>query len=272
MRIGLIAAALLTAPLWGQDKPKAPSTAEAAEQVRTIQTRLQTTAAVGDFQADVARREKEFDGLKEIVSRYVVARIEASPDIKVWDLRNGLIDVLGVKYDERLGPDNFHQPPYVFRIEPPYLSNRPVVFALVYDGDVYDGSGGARVVVESYALEKGKARLAGRGGSELNGIYMRENRGGAQQVGADELLVQGLVAWSSGHELPYGAALYRVTENGVETVWAKVTPGLHASVFGSHLMVEYHDEKLDNGHDPDTRLDVYYLDNGVPKLVFQRVF
>jgi hypothetical protein len=37
-------------------------------------------------------------------------------------------------------------------------------------------------------------------------------------------------------------------------------------------MVQYHDEKLDNCHDPDTRLDVYFLDNGVPKLVFQRVF
>jgi hypothetical protein len=56
-------------------------------------------------------------------------------------------------------------------------------------------------------------------------------------------------------------------------VWKPpITPGLRASVFGSHLMVQYHDEKLDNCHDPDTRLDVYFLDNGVPKLVFQRVF
>jgi hypothetical protein len=143
----------------------------------------------------------------------------------------------------------------------------------VYDGDIYPGTGGARIVVESYALDQGKVRLAGRAGSELNGIVMRENRGGAQQVGANEVLVQGQVGWASGHVLPFGAALYRVSETGVAIVWnPPVTPGLRASVFGSHLMVEYHDEKLDNGHDPDTRLDVYSLENGVPKLVFQRVF
>jgi hypothetical protein len=147
------------------------------------------------------------------------------------------------------------------------------MFAVVYDGQVYAGLGGARIVIESYALDKGEARLAGRGGSELNGIEMRESRGGAQQVGTDELLVQGQYTWASGHVLPFRAALFRVSETGVQTAWVPpITPGLRATVFGGHLLVEYHDEKLDNGHDPDTRLDVYSLDNGVPKLVFQRVF
>jgi hypothetical protein len=37
---------------------------------------------VCDFGADVARREKIFEGIKEIVSSYVIARIEAALDGK----------------------------------------------------------------------------------------------------------------------------------------------------------------------------------------------
>ncbi len=67
---------------WARDKPKAPSTTEAAERVRQIQTQLFGPAAGGDWDAEQAQREKIFDGLKQIVSNYVIARIEASPDIQ----------------------------------------------------------------------------------------------------------------------------------------------------------------------------------------------
>ncbi len=54
-----------------------------------------------------------------------------------------------------------------------------------------------------------------------------------------------------GHERRFGAALFRVSETGVDTVWhPPITPGLSASVFGGHLLVEYYDEKLDNGNFP----------------------
>ncbi len=263
----LIAAALLTVPLWSQSKPL--STEDASQQVREIQTALQSQEGVGDdFKAFVARREKIFDGVKEIVSRYAIGRIEAAPDIKWWELRDGLIRVLGVRYDERLGPDNFHQPPYVFRIEPPYLSNKPVMFSVVYDGEVYIGSGGARIVVESYVLDKGKARLAGRGGSELNGV-----EGGAQQVDNDELLVQGQFTWASGHVLPYEAALYRVSEAGVRLVWKNPDEAqydMRATVFGGNLFVEYRDPPHETAYSLAYGLDVYFLDKGVPKLAYHR--
>ena len=264
---GFIAALALTTALWGQDKPKAPSTAEAAEQVRTIQTKLLGPAGNGDWEAEQAQREKISDGIKEIVSSYVIARIEASPEINWWELRDGLIQVLGVKYDERGGPDApFRQPPYVFLSNPASRKSGPVVFSVVYGGDVCLGSGCARIVVESYVIDHGKARLSGRGGAELNGI-----EGRAQQVGTDELLVQGQYAWASGHVLPYGAALYRVSDGGVSTVWqAPITPELSASVFGGHLLVQYYDEKRNNFRNYPLSLDVYSLDEGVPKLVFHR--
>jgi hypothetical protein len=263
MRIGLIAAALLTAPLWGQTNES-----EIAKQRAQMFATMQSGEIAGDREADAARQEKILDGMNEIVSNYVIARINAAPDISPGDLRDGLIQVLG--YDQRPDP---HESPYVFRINPPYLSNRPVVFSIVDDGAVCYGIDCARIVVESYALDHGKARLAGRGGSEMNGIVMQEARGGAEQVGADELLVQGQRTWASGHVLPFKVALYRVSETGVQTVWqTPITPGVIATVFGGHLMVEYHDEELDSEHKPDTRLDVYSLDNGVPKLVFQRDF
>src|SRR5579863_9614903 len=145
-----IPAVVLTVPLWGQ--AKAPSAAEAAQQIGQIRAKLQGKLDSGDREADVARREEDFDRTKEIVSSFVIARVEASPDLNALDLRDSLIQVLGANHDKGLGPDSFHQPPYIFRIEPPYLSNRPVVFAVVYDGDIYPGAGGARIVVESYAL------------------------------------------------------------------------------------------------------------------------
>jgi hypothetical protein len=76
---GFIAALALTGALWGQDKPKAPSTAEAAQQIRQIQTKLLGPAGNGDWEAEQAQREKDFERVKEIVSSFVVARIEASP-------------------------------------------------------------------------------------------------------------------------------------------------------------------------------------------------
>ncbi len=67
--------------------------------------------------ADQAQREKVFDSIKEIVSSYVIARIEAMPSIKSGELRDGLIQVLGVvKYDERTGRDgSLHQLTYMNR-------------------------------------------------------------------------------------------------------------------------------------------------------------
>jgi hypothetical protein len=261
---------MLAVPLWCQtEKSKILPTTNAARQVRRIQMEILSTDVIGDAKSDQARRDREFAQFKKIVSDYVIAQVEAAPDINWWELRSPLVQILGDKHDARHSPENpLLESPHVFLGDPGYRKTGPVVFSVVYKGDACVGVGCARTVIDVYVIDQGKVRLAGRGGSELNGID-----GGAQQVGADEALIQGQVLWASGHVLPYKAVLYRVSETGVKTVWqSPITPGLSATVFGEHLLVEYHDEKRDTHFNDPKLLDVYSLENSVPKLVFRREF
>jgi hypothetical protein len=251
-------ATLLVAPLWGQ----AASTAEIAQQIR----RIQATLANPDIAESDDARQKDFARMESLVSNYVIAQVEAASDITRWVLRDRLIQILGVNNDGFSEPDHFHEPPYVFFLgDPVFRKSGPMVFSVVYDDAACPGSGCDRVVIESYVLDHGKVRLAGRGGAEINGIDGR-----AQQVESDELLVQGLLTWSSGRKLPFKAALYRVTDSGVKMVWqTPIEADLDASYFQEHLFVEHYDFNRETGPTSNPRdLDVYSLDNGVPRLVF----
>jgi hypothetical protein len=264
---------LVPTPACGQTDPlRLLPTTELAQRIHKIQDMLLRADIVGDPKTDRSQRERGFETIESMVSDYVVAQVEASPAIRSWELRNRLITVLGVSSDDRIGPDHFHEAPYVFLDDPVFreatnLPQKPFTFSVVYVSSVCPGFGCSRMVIESYAIDQGKVRLAGRGGSEMNGVEAR-----AQQVGTDELLIQGQVTWESGHVLPFKAALYRANEAGVKALWQTSKPALNAAVFEGHLFVEYHDENRDSGFNDPRRLDVYSLDNGVPRLVFHREF
>lgn len=91
-------------------------------------------------------------------------------------------------------------------------------------------------------------------------------------MGLDELLIQGLVTWSSGANLPHKAALYRVSQSGVSLVWESgMLRGMATTVFGQYLLVNYRDGKAAAaGPGFVWALDVYSLDDGTPNLVFRR--
>ncbi len=207
-----------------------------------------------------AERDAQFERLEALVSAYLIAQIEASPDIKADDLRARLIELLQIKRGDL---------PFVLRTDPFPGRAGPSVFSIVYDGHVWSGVGGARTVIESYVLDHGKAERAGRLGRELDGIG-----GGVARVVGDELLFYGLLEWSSGANLPYEADLYRVNESGVSLVWASgILRGMTASVLGQYLLVNYVDEKAVPASSAKGfvwALDVYSLDDGIPNLVFRR--
>jgi hypothetical protein len=255
---------LLTAPLWGQ----AASTGDVAEQIRKLQSGLANSKVVGDSQADLARRQKDFEQIEALVSAYLIAQIDSSPEIQGDDLRKRLAELLQIRRDERFPPAP-NDLPFVLRTDPFPGQTGPSVFKVVYPGDAWHGWDGARVVVESYVLDHGKAKLAGRLGRELDGTGA-----GAQPLGLDELLIQGGVMWSSGANLPYKAALYRVNESGVSLVWQSgMLRGMTATVFGQYLLVNYVDEKAVPAGGAKGfiwALDVYSLDDGIPSLVFRR--
>jgi hypothetical protein len=91
------------------------------------------------------------------------------------------------------------------------------------------------------------------------------------------VLVQGLLEWASGHELPAKAILYRVNSAGVHTIWESGTlPGLRLSVGAGQagFRVEYHDEARHaaNYGDPHTTvIDTYVVGpDGVSRASTER--
>jgi hypothetical protein len=246
----LIAAVLLTVPLWSQPKPL--STEDAAQQVREIQTVLQNNEVVGDYEADLARREAIFQRFESVLSNFVIAQVEAKPDIPGPELRDRVAQILGHTLA-------------VFFPEPPIRKFGPTRFTVVYDSDICLGAC-HRTVVESYVLDQGKVRLAGRGGSEMKDIFCS-----AEEVRPDEVLVQGMLQNASGHALPYRVALYRVNEAGVKMVWQSPVRGEQfATTFAGHLLVEYRDQEHETAYSLAYRMDVYFLEGGVPNLVYHR--
>jgi hypothetical protein len=259
MRAILAAIALLASVSAQEQQVASPQ-----EEIRKIQTVLASDQGAGeDFATMSVQHDAQFGRLESLVSAYLIAQIEASPDIKANDLRTRLGELL-----RSPTPDDL---PFVRRTDRFPGRAGASVFSVVYSGYAWSGCGwdGARVVVESYVLDHGKARLAGRLGRELDGVA-----GAVHQAVFDELLIEGLVTWSSGANLPYKAALYRVDESGVSLVWASgELRGMTAAVFGQYLLVNYVDEKAVPASGAKGfvwALDVYSLEDGIPNLVFQR--
>ena len=137
--------------------------------------------------------EHQFEQLKSILTSFVIAQLEAEPEIEWWQLRDQVVRILGIKYDPRT-PDHFHEAPYAFRVLK-VRKDDPIVWAIVDRGDAFKGFGGSRIVVEAYVVDNGKAgRLtAGEYGwvGESNAALARR----PSRSGQDDLEIR--CAWSS---------------------------------------------------------------------------
>jgi hypothetical protein len=134
----------------------------------------------------------------------------------------------------------------------------PVVWVLAYREDTFYGFGGSRAVVESYVVENGKARLAGRGGAEMNGYDVKAEQISNPLANSTSILTHGILQWRSGHELPAAAVLYSVSPAGVKKVWKLAAPGLRLlGNDGILFALEYHDEHRHYKNLPAQAVDVY---------------
>jgi hypothetical protein len=123
--------------------------------------------------------------------------------------------------------------------------------------------GGSRVVVESYVIENGTARLAGRGGSEMDGYELRTEQLWNPSANSTSILVYGIFMWASGHELPAAAMLYGVGPTGVRRLWKFAAPGLRLlGQEGGLFVIQYHDERRHSENRPSTAVDAYSFDIG----------
>ncbi|MBS1826397.1 MAG: hypothetical protein JST93_13835 [Acidobacteria bacterium] len=72
-------------------------------------------------------------------------------------------------------------------------------------------------MIESYVVEGGKPRLAGRAGRELDGVSLRAERVFHPKSGL-YVLIHGVVMWASGHSIAGRAAVYEIDATGVRMV------------------------------------------------------
>ncbi|SRR5712691_373168 len=225
-------------PLFSADKdPILLPTSVVAQQVRELQARLPDS--------NDRERETYFNQMATRLSDFVVEQLEAEPRLDRWQLRDQFIRARGSVPAER---SHYHdsQPPYVFRLPPSWGPDEagPIVWAVVYGGAAYYGMGGSRIVVESYVVENGKARLAGRGGSEMSGFDLNADELQNRSPNSVSVLIHGILEWSNGHQFPGKAILYDVGPAGVQTAWQTPTlPGLTAHPDASGFTVTYHDEE-----------------------------
>lgn len=221
-------------------------------EVQGIRLALQSVALVGSAEADTERRHKLFERLRELVGARLVAEVEAEPSVSQEALAERVERVLGATPLVTIPAEIFRKDGFMV--------------VLAYTGDEYFGAGGARTVVEGYSFKAGKGQLVGRGGSELNGADTKP------AVVEGWILAQGQITWASGHALPYAAALYRIDQAGVHTVWSQTGAELSASVFAGHLLVEFHYDP-EYSVPPDykhyRRFEVYSLDTETPKLLYR---
>jgi hypothetical protein len=257
-------------PFLGQArKPRLLSTESAASRIRLIQSKLAAAISRETLQVDKARHKQRFEQLKDTVTSFVITQLEAEPEIEWWQLRGQLVRILGIKYDDST-PDHFNGSPYVFRV----LGLRkedPIVWALCYEGDAFNGLGGSRAVVESYVVENGKARLAGRGGSEMDGYVLNAEQIWNPSPNSTSILTYGVLQWSSGHAPPAAAVLYGVSPAGTKTLWTFVAPGLQLMMGREPqpmlFAIEYQDEECHSQNLPSTAIDVYSVDHQIPYRV-----
>jgi len=150
-------------------------TEKVANKIRDMQARLLLHGPAKtkeEWAADAAQHQRLFGELQSEVTRYVIAQLEAEPQIGGRQMRGQLVRILNVKFESR---DHSDESPCVFPVERPG-EDSPKVWAVAYRGDAFPTAGGARSVVEAYVVENGKARLAGRGGREMDGCAMKAER------------------------------------------------------------------------------------------------
>jgi hypothetical protein len=259
-------------PSGGQtQKPRLLPTGGAAAKIRSIQNELVTGFNKETVPFSKAQHERQFEQLKRIVTGFVIRQLEAEPAIERWQLRDQLIRIFGGQRDEQ-NPDAFLGPPYVFRAQAPNQDS-PSVWAVAYRGDAYDGLGGSRTVVESYAVESGKARLAGRGGMEMDGYELSAEQIGNPGANSTSILIHGILDWASGHVLPSAAELYSVSPAGVKAIWKLTAPGIQfLGRDGMLFVIEYHDEQRHSKNLPSTAVDAYAIgrDSEIPYRVIHQ--
>jgi hypothetical protein len=135
---------------------------------------------------------------------------------------------------------------------------------------------GDRIVVLSYVVNHRKARLAGRGGSELNGVSMHADRMWNPGRGP-AVLINGVVEWSSGHALPCKAALYSIDETGVHLIWKIESASLQVlpDPGGEAFTLIYHDERRHQSSGDvglTTVVEIYMVrPGGLKQVVRQRI-
>ena len=259
---------------WGQvaPKPRLLPTEFTARKVQGIQSKLLVQPSLENFKSDRAQRERQFAQIESLVTYFVIAQLDAEPAIEWWQLRDQLVRIFGAKFDLNT-PDHFHEPPYVFRARRPRKED-PTVWAIAYQGDAFNGQGGMRVVVESYVVENGKARLAGRGGSEMEEYDFKAEEVLNLAANSTLVLTHGRLQWASGHEIPAKAVLYSVSPAGVKAIWSFASPALRViGSEGTYFAIAYHDEKLHSQNLPSTVVDVYAVGgkDGIPYRSVQQV-
>jgi hypothetical protein len=238
-------------------------TGETEKQIQLLHARLE-----GDGLGE-EERDASFKQLQTTISEFIVAQLEAEPRLPPRDLRGELLVVLGrttagqeeafvQRWPESSGPGE----------------TGPVIWGVTYRDAHHIGLMGNRIVVESYVVSRGRARLAGRGGSELDGVAMHANRisNGKNSL---SVLIYGVIEWSSGHSLPCKAALYEIDETGVRVTWKIDAYGLEvmAPPRGEAFTIMYHDEKR-HASTGDVRLtgvvEVYLVEPGRVRQIVRR--
>jgi hypothetical protein len=180
-----------------------------------------------------------------------------------WLLRQQLVRVLPKSEDES---------PYVFEV-PRADAERPRVWAVAYRLEARYGIGGARTIVDSFVVESGKARLVGAGGVEMNGQRLTADPIRDPMPNSILILGHGIISWTSGHNLPSQAVLYRVNVDGVKSIWRFNSPSIEfEGSNGNGFAISYHDEHRHEKNLPSSAYDVYAIptDGSVPQRVVHK--
>jgi hypothetical protein len=112
-------------------KPKLLATAAIAAKIHNIQSEVNTDLSKAAVPVSKAHMEHQVGPLKQIATGFVIAQLDAEPQIASWQLRDQPIRILGGKCGNQ-NPPSLSGRPYVFR----GLANKddPSVWAIAYRG------------------------------------------------------------------------------------------------------------------------------------------
>ena len=220
--------------------------AAASQQIRELHAKLDSDAP------NEKERDASFNLVQAKISEFIIAQLEAEPRLEPRHLRDEIRlllgrknqSVTGAQFDSRAEPEP--EDPFIQRWPQSWEPGEKgiIIWGVTYSDPHHVGFMGNRIVVESYVVNQGKARLAGRGGSELNGVSMHADRIWNSLPGLG-VLIHGVVEWSSGHALPCKAALYSIDETGVHLIWRIDAASLRVlpDPSGDAFALMYHDEE-----------------------------